>query len=82
MSANPIHKRTAGWALLANGSSRPLRLRRFGATCPDCEAEVTQGGAYGGGIATRKQAKDALYRHRSKGGIFGCPKFSPALVGE
>ncbi len=79
---NPVHKAVVA---SSHGITPPYDvrlLRGWRATCPVCGEIVRSGVGYGGGIATRKQAKDALHKHLSRPGIFGCKGSSPAVVGS
>lgn len=79
MKANPIRKGgTATFSVHAT-TGKVRWTRPWSATCPDCGENVPATGAayYSLGThATRKSAKDALYRHRQqhhKPGLVGSP---------
>lgn len=63
VKANPIRRRHIGaWSLHLDGSpARPTR--GWVATCPDCGQQVRWKGDHFNSRATRKNTKDALYRH-------------------
>jgi hypothetical protein len=63
--ANPIRRRRSGWGY---GQGKARALRAWLAACPICNKEI-------GGLRSRKQAKDALYRHTQK-------QHKPGLVGR
>lgn len=72
--ANPIRRGFLGeWAFLLDGSE-PTARRNWYAICPDCGERVQHPPHWPNGAATRKNTKDALYRHRRK--------HRPGLVGR
>lgn len=62
LKTNPIRRSFEGeWAWVA-GTDRVIVRRHWVADCPECGEKVTWSGA-GWTSRTRKNTKDALYRH-------------------
>ena len=67
LKPNPIRRRHMGdWSWVLGGGN-PGAVREWVAVCPECGAEITHHRGHPDyARATRKNTKDALYRHVQK----------------